>query len=173
MYLLQLLTFSILFIARMGVDIMQTAAIAVINEILVISGPQLRQIYGGHCGASLDICLSKLDYLMPCRSSILSARAASIRSLSRRSRPSRIRFEEGGVALVVLSLAYSKGPHYDQFIALLGEQSEQAKLACRRTSSSVSLGVRRMRRVFSAATPRLTTRARGALPRPTQRQWPM
>src|SRR5580704_7884649 len=110
---------------------------------------------------------------MPCRSSILSARAASIRSLSRRSRPSRIRFEEGGVALVVLSLAYSKGPHYDQFIALLGEQSEQAKLACRRTSSSVSLGVRRMRRVFSAATPRLTTRARGALPRPTQRQWPM
>jgi hypothetical protein len=65
----------------------------------------------------------------------------------------------------VLSLAYSKGPHYDQFIALLGEQSEQAKLACRRTSSSVSLGVRRMRRVFSAATPRLTTRARGADPK--------
>jgi hypothetical protein len=110
---------------------------------------------------------------MPCRSSILSARAASIRLLSRRSCPSRIRFEQGGVALVVLRLAYSKGPHDAQFIALLGEQFEQAKLACRRTSSSVSLGVRRMRRVFSAATPRLTTRARGALPRPTQRQWPM
>jgi hypothetical protein len=40
---------------RMGVDIMQTAAIAVINEILVISGPRVKT------NLRVVICLSKLD----------------------------------------------------------------------------------------------------------------
>jgi len=46
----------------MGVDIMQTAAIAVINEILVISGPRVKtNLRVVIVAASLDICLSKLD----------------------------------------------------------------------------------------------------------------
>ena len=42
MYLLQLLTLFNSIHCRVGVDTMQTAAIAVINEILVISGPQVK-----------------------------------------------------------------------------------------------------------------------------------